>query len=513
MSRPTPLSAARVLEAPIVERPDAEATVARSGRLTYRQLDELAERSRRALWSAGLRPGQRVAVSLPNDLAIVGTFHGAMRLGAVWVGLNRQLAAPEKRYIIEDCTASLFVGDAEMVAQLEGAGGDLPALVTVEQGPGTAWADLLSASAPSTPPPDPLAPAAIAYTSGTTGFPKGAVHSQHNLMLPGAAMVGARGYTAALRKADCFPFTILNLQVLSTLLVPQCGGTAIVMDRVDPVGIAEWLTAERAMVFNGAPAMLYGLAHNDEVDPSALAGLSECWSGGSHLPESTRAPFREKFTCPLCTTYGLTEAPTLVAITSPEDQDHLRTSGKPLEHLEVAVLDAEGAPLEVGATGEICLRGTERGPWAGAYRPMLGYWERAEATAAALREGWLHTGDLGSLDAEGYLHVADRQSSLILRGGANVYPAEVERVIEAFPGVAASCVVGVADDRLGERVVAAVEVVAGAELDPEALRAYCGANLARYKVPERIVVGPLTRNSMGKVSRRDVLAHLGGPGD
>jgi acyl-CoA synthetase (AMP-forming)/AMP-acid ligase II len=326
-------------------------------------------------------------------------------------------------------------------------------------------------------------------------------------------MVAARGWGPGLRKADCFPFTILNLQVLSTLLVPQCGGTAVVMDRVDPVGIAEWLTAERAGVFNGAPAMLYGLAHSDEVDPGALAGLDEVWSGGSPLPEGTRQAFQKRFACPLCTTYGLTEAPTLVAITSPGDQDHLQTSGVPLPHLEVAILDADGVEVGAGETAEICLRGVREGPWAGAYRPMLGYFERAEASAAALRGGWLHTGDLGSLDDEGYLYVADRQSSLILRGGANVYPAEVERVLDEFPGVAASCVVGVADDRLGERVVAAVEALPGADLDLEALRAHCGANLARYKVPERFVLGPLTRNSMGKVSRRDVLARLGGLGD
>lgn len=502
-----PLSAAGVLAAPLAARPDAEAVVARSGRLTYRQLDELAARGCAALGALGVGPGDRVAVSLPNDLALVGAFYAVMRLGAVFVGVNRQLAPPEKHYILGDCGAAVFLGDPEMVEQVGRRAGELAGLRLVPAGPEAAgeWEQRLAAAATeAVAPPDPLAPAGIAYTSGTTGFPKGAVHSQHNMMLPGAVVVAARRYDPGLRKADCFPFTILNLQMLSSLLVAQAQGTAIVMDRVDPAGIAQWIAAEGATVFNGAPAMLFGLATNDQVAAGDLASLAEVWSGGSHCPPAVIERFEAKFGRPVTTTYGLTEAPSLVAITAAGDRSHHHTSGRPLPHLQVGIVGQDGRPLPTGQRGEITVGAVTEGPWAGAYRPMLGYWRRPEPTGRALAGGVLHTGDIGALDDQGYLVVEDRQSSVILRGGANVYPAEVERVLADHPAVADSCVVGVDDERLGQRVVAMVEPVAGTQPDPEDLGRHCLEQLARYKVPERFVLGELPRNSMGKVRRTDV---------
>jgi fatty-acyl-CoA synthase len=193
-------------------------------------------------------------------------------------------------------------------------------------------------------------------------------------------------------------------------------------------------------------------------------------------------------------TYGLSEAPTVVTI---EDRDGPRVAGaagRALPHLHVQILD-----------GEVCVGPTATGPWAGAYRTMLGYWERDEATAESLAGGILHTGDLGDLDADGFLSLRDRKSLVILRGGANVYPAEVERVVHEVDGVAACAVMGVPDERLGERVVAAVELLPDAEVTGPQLTAHCLANLAKYKVPERwVFVDTFPRNSMGKIQRREL---------
>jgi long-chain acyl-CoA synthetase len=239
-----PFSAAGVLSDALSQWPDQEATVARSGRLTYRQLDDLARHYLHALIAAGVRPGDRLGVSLVNDLPLVALFHAAMRLGVIWVGVNRALAPPEKAFLLADSQAAFFVGDEGMVGEVLAAQAEheVQRCLTVDLAPDSEWSTLLAEEPSWAPPlPDPLAPAAIAYTSGTTGFPKGAVHSQHNLMVPGGMIIRARDFGPDLIKADCFPLTILNMQVLSTLLVPQCGGTAIVMDRVDPVGIAEWI--------------------------------------------------------------------------------------------------------------------------------------------------------------------------------------------------------------------------------------------------------------------------------
>ncbi|MCU1452820.1 MAG: AMP-dependent synthetase and ligase, partial [Acidimicrobiales bacterium] len=346
---------------------------------------------------------------------------------------------------------------------------------------------------------DPHAPAGIAYTSGTTGRPKGAVHSQWNLLRPGAALVAERGYGLALRKGDCLPLTILNLQVLTTLLTAQAGGCCIVMDRMDAEGIAEWIRTERVTTWNGPPALLHSLATADAVQPEDLASLDEVWNGGADCPDAIRRRFEAKFDREILCTYGLTEAPAVVAIDPRGGPHRPGSSGQPLGHLRFTIAGDDGAAVPTGETGEILV-----GPADDSYRPMLGYWRNDEATGAALAGGVLHTGDVGFLDADGELHVRDRKKLVIIRGGANVYPAEVERVVLEVPGVAACAVLGLPDERLGERVVAAVEPDPGAAvaLDEAALRAYCEANLARYKVPERFVlVETFPRNAMGKIVR------------
>jgi acyl-CoA synthetase (AMP-forming)/AMP-acid ligase II len=478
-----PRSVARVLDRALAEDPGREALVTRTRRLTYAELDGLANRAAHALRGLGIEAGDRIAACLPNDADVVVAFHGAMRAGAVWVGVNRVLAPPEQQHLIDDSGAQVLLCE-EAVPEL-----------AVRQVPLDEWASALGGATeePVGVEVDPFAPAGLAYTSGTTGRPKGAVHSQHNLLVPGAVLVASRGYGADLRKGDCFPFTVLNMAVLTTLLVSQAGGTSIVMDRIDAEGVAAWIRDERVTTWNGPPALLHSLATMDSVAPEDLASLREVWTGGADCPEAIRAAFEEKFGLPVLATYGLSEAPTVVTI-DPVDGRHVAgASGVPLPHLHVRI--------ERG-TGEVCVSAA---PGDDRYRLMLGYWNRPEATAEALAGGELHTGDIGFLDDEGHLHLRDRKSLVIIRGGANVYPAEVERVLLEAPGVAAGAVFGVPDERLGERVMAVVETDGGAPLDEDAVRAHCLANLARYKVPERFVVVPsLPRNAMGKVVRTEL---------
>jgi len=513
-----PTTVAEVLDRALRLDPGREAVVARSGRLTYGELDAAANRAAQALAGFGVRQGDRVAASLPNDLDVVVLFHAVQRLGAVWVGVNLTLAPPEKAYILRDCEVSLLLATPAVAESLAPsvAAGELPALrrtlLVDPSDPGSEWAQACAAAPAEAVgvAVDPYAPAGIAYTSGTTGFPKGVVQSQYNLLLPGRVVVADRGYGPDLVKGDAFAFTILNLQVLSTLLVAQAAGRIVVIDRSDHTGITEWIEAEQVELWNGAPATLHSMAHDPAITPERLASLREVWSGGGDLPEATYAAFSAKFAAPVHTTYGLTEAPTLVTI-QPRNSPHVPgTSGVALPHLAVDVVDDDGRPLPTGETGEVVVGPVTEGPWAGAYRPMLGYWNRPEATEEALRGGVLHTGDLGALDEEGRLVIRDRKNLLIIRGGANVYPAEVERVLVAVPGVAGAAVTGVPDERLGERVVALVELAAGASVTADDLDRHCRANLARYKVPERFTfVEQLPRNAMGKVDRKALAPFLG----
>jgi long-chain acyl-CoA synthetase len=490
--------------------PEREALVGRSERLSYTALDSRANQSARALAALGVRGGDRVAVSLPNDTDIVATFHGAMRLGAIWVGVNRALAPPEIAFILGDTSASVAIVDESATDVLRGGEG-LPALDKVvigsTEGRQSEWSTLVDRQESTAlgVTVDPLAPAAIAYTSGTTGRPKGVVHSQHNLLAPGAALVASRNYGPELRKGDCLPLTILNLLALTTLLVAQAGGTCVIMDRLDADGVAEWIRGEQVTTWNGVPAILYDMVHGSTVAARDLASLDDIWTGGADCPESLQSAFAAKFGVPLRTTYGLTEAPSMVAI-DPRGGPHISgASGVSLPHLDLEVLDESDTPLPAGEKGEICIRAVDSGPWAGVYRPMLGYW-RDGALVNAPRDGRLRTGDIGWVDVEGYLHIEDRKSLLIIRGGANVYPAEVERVVMALPDIGACAVIGLPDERLGQRVAAVVQRVPDSDVSAETILAHCRANLARYKVPEQIVfVDAFARNAMGKIDRTVLL--------
>ena len=485
-----PATIADVLRPGLAADPGRPALVAPDRTLSYAQLDAAAARAAGALAELGVRPGDRIGVGLPNDSRIVVLFHAAMRLGAVWAGISQQLAAPEQAALLDHCEASLTIGVPADVPLSPGR----RALTAGE------WEDAFRAGRWLRPAPvDPHAPAAIAYTSGTTGQPKGVVHSQHNLLLPGAVLVATRGYDHTLRKADSLPMTILNLLVLSTLLTSQARGTAVIASPRSAGEAARWLRETRATVWNGVPALLYDMARDPSIPGDALDGLIEVWSGGDNLSEEIRSAFGARFSPPLAGTYGLTEAPTVVAIEDRGAPHSPGCSGQVLPHLRV---------LE-DADGELCVRGAADGPWGGLYTSMLGYWNAPEATAQTLRGGVLRTGDVGRVTSDGAVYVTDRKKLVIVRGGANVYPAEVERAIASYPGVLACAVFGAPDGRLGARVAAVIQAE-DTGLDVDGLRLHCAERLARYKVPEgwRVTTRALPRNAMGKLDRPAIAAQF-----
>ncbi|TDV49890.1 class I adenylate-forming enzyme family protein [Actinophytocola oryzae] len=473
-------SIAGVLDAALASDPHAPAVEAASGVWTYAELDDRARRAAGALWSLGVRPGDRVAACLPNDLDIVAAFHGTQRIGAVWAGIGEALSAAEQRELREVCDPAVVLAGPR--CHLDGVDLDR-------------WAALLARDEPVPHvDPDVDAPAGIAFTSGTSGRPRAVVHSQRNLLLPGAVLVATRGWGPELRKGDSFPLTILNLMVLSTLLTAQAGGCAVVMDRRDVDGVAHWITTRRVTVWNGAPAQLYDLAARPDRD---LGTLREVWSGGGDTPDSVREAFAGTHGLVPRATYGLTEAPTVVAIDPPGTGWRPGASGRVLPHYDVAAYDDDGNRLPPGELGELRLSAATTGPWAGRWRPMLGYWERGGVRPP--EPGPVATGDVGTVDE--WLTVLDRRKLVIIRGGANVYPLEVERVIAAHPDVARVAVCGIPDDRLGQRVAALVEST-GPPLDLTALAERCRAALAPYKVPEVwSQVAALPVNAMGKVVR------------
>jgi acyl-CoA synthetase (AMP-forming)/AMP-acid ligase II len=309
----------------------------------------------------------------------------------------------------------------------------------------------------------------------------------------------------------CLPLTILNLMILGPLASFLSARPCVLMDRIDPVGIAAWVRDERITSFAAVPTILHDLLTHPDVDRDDLATLTRPGVGGANCPQHLRDVYADRFGRRVASSYGLTEAPTAVTIEDTTRPPVQGSSGRALPHLSVSIRTDDGAELPAGEIGEICVGRAEHGPFAGVYTPMLGYWRQPDATRAAFHDAGqvLRTGDLGYLSADGDLFVTDRKNDVIVRGGANVYPAEIERVLAEIPGVAECAVVGVPDDRLGERVVAALVLEKDTELSSDELRRRCTVSLARYKVPEEFVfVDDLPRNAMGKVVKRHVVSVL-----
>jgi long-chain acyl-CoA synthetase len=490
-----------ILEPQLDRDPSAPAVACRHQRLSFGELDHAANAAAAGLAELGVSPGDRVAMSLENYCELVVAFLAVQRLGAIWVGINPALAAPEKLQLLADAGARLLI--AREAPWDEGR--SERALLRLAPGESSSWSAMVARHAGASRPAvalDPFAPAAIAYTSGTTGQPKGVVHSQHNLVV--AAEARNRFVPEQIAPVDgvALPLTILNLMIMGPLSTLRAGSLCVCVDTLHPPELAEWIGRERIESMQMAPATLYDLLTRSDVDQSKVTSLSRPGVGGAHVPEALRTRYRTLFGREAAFGYGLTEAPTAVSCTREGEPTHPAASGRALEHLDVAILDEEGGPTAPGHVGEIVVGPVKSGDWAGVYTPMLGYWRNAGATASALRGGWLHTGDVGVIDASGQLFVKDRKGDLLLRGGANVYPAEVERVILGVPGVAACAVIGLADERLGQRIAAVIQPADEADADAVLAEVHgaCARSLARYKIPERWrVARSLPRNAMGKI--------------
>ena len=503
-----PLDLTGVLARAVSGHAERPALVDRHARYSFRELDRQANRAAHALRGLGVKTGDRVALSLPNGADLAVALLGAWKLGAIWVGVHRVLAPPEKAHQLDDSGSRVLLADPETAGQVgrdAGRRGQLEHIVEVDPGdPDSEWAARLRAAEPSPPEVeiDPFAPAAIAYTSGTTGLPKGAVHSQHNGLLPGAVSVRRGTIGADETIGNMLPMTIFNLNVLGVLTSIQAGCKYVVMDTRDAPGIAGWIRRERVAYFTSVPAVIHDLLTHPEVDPEDLKSLTQPRVGGSNSPEWFRRLFRERFGKDLSTSYALTEGPTLVTREDAGEERVPGSCGRALPHIEVTIRDPEDAELPAGETGEICIGPRRDGPWKGVYRTVLGYWRQPERSAEALRRGRFHTGDLGRMDAEERVFVVERRSELIIRGGSNIYPSEIERVLRQDERVADCAVVGRPDERLGETVVAFVEPAADNPPPASELLARCRENLARYKWPEEILfVNTFERGAMGKIDR------------
>ncbi len=407
--------------------------------------------------------------------------------------LNRRLSALELVHQLRDSGARLLVHDAAPAA--EAAAEALPGLETLVLPKGRSPADLASACDGPARERDACLdlenPLALLYTSGTTGEPKGALLSHGSFLASAAASAELLGTGEDERWLACMPlFHVGGLSILLRSVL--AGSAAIVHERFDAGAVVQALDEQAVTVVSLVPVMLRRLLERRGRRPPPV-GLRCILLGGSAAPPGLLEQARE-LGYPVAPTYGLTEACSQVATLLPGSAGLAAAGLAPLRGLALRIVDDAGRSLPAGEAGEICVRGPV---------VMRGYLGRPDATAAALREGWLHTGDAGLLDEQGALHVLDRRDDLIVSGGENVYPAEVEAVLLDHPAVGEAGVTGLADAEFGARPVAWLVARDGARIEEEELREHCRARLAAYKVPLRFhIVDSLPRNAAGKLLRR-----------
>jgi long-chain acyl-CoA synthetase len=488
--------------------PDKPVALYDGGRLSYAQLDALSDRFAAGLRAAGIGPGETVGLQLPNIPQFLIAYFGMLKAGCIGVPLNVLLKAPEIAFCLADSRATSLIAWAGVAAEaLPGAAEAGVSAVYMVNTPGVPAVpdahrfEELLAIEPETP---PLAPtgaddtAVIVYTSGTTGRPKGAELTHFQLYMnadtPGR-LFGVRDEDIVLVVLPLFHVFGLSSQLNVCV---RFGATMSLVPRFDPDKVLEVIERDRVTVFEGVPTMYVALLNHPRLADYDVSSLRIGVSGGAPIPAEVLDAFEARFGIVILEGYGLTETASTTTFNISAEERKIYSVGKPIWGVEVQIWDDDFRPLPPGAdnVGELVIRGVNT---------MRGYFGQPEATAEAFAGGWFHSGDLGYCDEDGFFFIVDRKKDLIIRGGYNVYPREVEEVLYAHAAVAEAAVVGVPDARLGEEVKAFVATLPGATVSEVEIIEYVKSRVAAYKYP-RIVEfrANLPKGATGKILKKDL---------
>jgi long-chain acyl-CoA synthetase len=493
------LNLGSILEAAANARPDHTVLQLNDRKLCYRDLDRAARGVATALRARGVAPGDAVALMIPNVPEFTIAYFGSLYAGCTVVPLNVLLSAPEVEYHLGDSDARLLL--AHPLFGDPAREGAAPAGVPLVWAGGEGE-DSVAAMAAADP-ADRLHPtlatdtAVVLYTSGTTGKPKGAELTHSNLLLNCAVVIPKMvEITAADVALATLPLFHSFGQTCIQNAVIAAGGTFTLLPRFAPEDAFQIMQRDRVTVFAGVPTMYFALLHSEQADAYDLSSLRLCLSGGAPMPVDVMKAFEERYPVPILEGYGLSETSPVACFNVPDRPRKPGSIGYPVWGVEMAILDEADRPLPDGERGEICIRG---------HNIMKGYLKRPDASAEALREGWFHSGDIGVRDADGSYEIVDRKKDMILRGGFNVYPREVEEVLYAHAAIVEAAVIGVPHESHGEEVKAVVVLGPDQELSAGDVIAHCKQRLAAYKYP-RIVefCDALPKGPTGKILKREL---------
>ncbi|WP_328475174.1 AMP-binding protein [Actinoplanes sp. NBC_00393] len=462
--------------------------------LTSGEIHDRSARAAGGLRAHGVQPGDRVVVMTMNTPEVFISYRAIWRAGAVVTPVIFLQSGPELRHILTDSGATAAIISPELIPLFRGAadGLDITTFVIGEN-----YAELETGEPAGIEPRADDDLAALLYTGGTTGRAKGVMLSHRGLWESGRGLELTARASTATRSLLPLPLShAYGLIVTIAGLHSERPLVSVLQRWFDPVGWLELVAEHRLESSPVVPTMLQMLLAQQHADYD-LSSLQTFGSGGATLPPAIRAAAEKTFGVTVLQGYGCTESSAVISAESLSDH-RPGSVGKPLPHAEVAILDPAGNPMKAGTDGEICVRGPG---------VMLGYWNDPELTAQTVRDGWLHTGDVGHLDEDGFLFVVDRMKDLIIRGGFNVFPRDVEDVLLEHPAVQIAACVGRPDTENGEEVVAVVQLVPGEQVSGAELVEYAKDRMAKYKYPREVVVldtVPLT--SVGKLDRKAVRA-------
>jgi long-chain acyl-CoA synthetase len=472
--------------------------------MTYRALDEASARVAGLLHERGLKPGDRVGIMMPNVAEVPVVYYGILRTGAVVVPMNPLLKAREVAYYLSDSGAGLFFAWHAFETEARAGAEQVTAeLIVVDE---VGFPDLLASAAPVEGVTDRHSgdTAVILYTSGTTGQPKGAELTHGNLI---SNTDIARTDIVRARPEDVIfgglPLFHVFGQTVALNVAVASGACLTLLPRFDPAHALRIIAGHHVTVFEGVPTMYVALLHLPDRGDYDVSTLRMCVSGGAALPVEVLRGFEDAFGCTVLEGYGLSETSPVASFNHPGRERKPGSIGTPIRGVQMRVVDNSDHEVPQGEVGEIVIRGPN---------VMKGYWHRPDATAEAIRDGWFHSGDLARVDEEGYFYIVDRKKDLIIRGGYNVYPREIEEVLYEHPAVAEAAVIGLPHPALGEEVAAAVALKPGATVSTEELRDYVKGQVAAYKYPRHVwLVDVLPKGPTGKIQKRDIVvpARLG----
>jgi len=489
-------------------RPDRVAIHFEGQHITYGELDRRTNRVANGLRAEGLRSQARIAILSKNSPAFFDLWFGAAKADVVLVPVNFRLAPPEAAFVVADAGAELLFVGADFCPLVDKIADELKSVrkIIALDGPHRSWvdyADWLAAQSENDPAVEiPTDHCAIQmYTSGTTGHPKGARISHANLLtlLPGALHQLGDWHDNDVSLV-CMP--LFHIGGSGWGLVGLFRGVeSVLMRDPDPATILRLIPEYRITKAFLVPALILFLLQTPQCRATDFSSLELVIYGASPAPLDLVRNALKVFGCGLIQLYGLTETTGAITCLPPEDHDErtperLKSCGKPMAGVELRVVDANGTDVATGEVGEIVCRTPQI---------MLGYWNNSEATSKAIRDGWFYTGDAGNLDRDGYLYIYDRVKDMIISGGENIYPAEVESALFGHPAVADVAVIGVPDDKWGEAVKAVVVRKPGVDVTTDELMAFARSRIAGYKVPRSIdFVETLPRNPTGKILKREL---------